>query len=105
MSSIQAGSGYIIGNTYNTEINGQYQVNGITIIDSNANATLRSINTQNNSINIGSGSLNVSNITAKSFYISSGGQINVNSIITNNNFINRYNTNNNKISNIQKESF
>ena len=88
MSSIQAGSGYIIGNTYNTELNGQYQVNGITIIDSNANATLRSINTQNNSINIGSGSLNVSNITAKSLYISGGGQLNSTSIITNNNFIN-----------------
>ena len=88
MSSIQAGSGYIIGNIYNTELSGQYQLNGKTIIDSNANTTFASINTQNNSINAGSGLLNIGNIFAKSITIGTSGPMNVNSINTNNNYIN-----------------
>ena len=93
MSSIQAGSGYIIGNTYNTEQGGSYQLNGRTVIDSNINITINSLNTQNNSINAGTGTLSVGSIIATqitSSNISFLGSQNLvtNSINTQNNSIN-----------------
>ena len=99
-TTIQAGSGYIIGKSYNTEnsniYGGYYQLDGKTVIDSNQNIIVASITTQNNSINAGTGSFTVGNIiasgviTATGINITGNAGMNVASIQTQNNYINTF---------------